>query len=110
MRACDVSALVLQQALDDLERVVAPPEPHELPGGDPELDHRAVDVLDARQRLGKAQVRQRVGRIELDNLAKDLDGLRVAVLALQAGGDLVERRERVARQPELLVELGELRA
>ena len=78
-------------------------------GGDRELGHGAVGVLRARERLGEAQVGQRVGRIELDDLAEDLDGLGVAVLALQARRDLVERGERVARQPELLVELGELR-
>ena len=100
---------MVEQALDDLERVVAAAELHELPGGDPELEHRAVDVLRARQRLGQAQVRQRVGRIEIDDLAEDLDGLLVAVLPLEARRDLVERGERVARQPELLVELGELR-
>lgn len=101
--------LVVQEALDDLQRVLAAPELHELPGGDAELADRALGVLRARERLGQAQVRQRVGRVELDDLAEDLDGLRVAVLALQARGDLVERGERVARQPELLVELRELR-
>ena len=74
-----------------------------------ELGHRAVDVLGARERLGEAQVGQGVGRVELDDLAEDVDGLLVAVLALQAGRHLVERGERVARQPELLIELGELR-
>ena len=101
--------LVVQQALEDLERVVAPAQLDELPGGDAELEHRAVDVLRARERLGEAQVRQRVGRVELDDLAEDLDGFLVAVLALQARRHLVERRERVARQAELLVELRELR-
>ncbi len=93
-----------------LERVVAPPELRELRRGEPELGDRAVVVLHAREGLGQAQVRQRIGRIELDDLPEDLDGLLVLVLALQARRDLVERGERVARQPELLVQLGELRA
>ena len=69
---------VLKQALDDLEGVVTPPELGELRGGDRELGHRAVGVLGARERLGQAQVRQGVGRVELDDLAEDFDGFRVA--------------------------------
>ena len=64
---------------------------------------------DARERLGEAEVRERVRRIERDDLAEDVDRLRVALLALEARRDLVERGERVADEPELLVELGELR-
>ena len=79
------------------------------PAAIPNSSDRAVDVLHARERLGEAQVRERVRRIELDDLAEDVDRLAVAVLALQARRDLVERGERVARQPELLIELGELR-
>ena len=75
----------------------------------PNSSDRAVDVLRAREGLGEAQVRQRVGRVELDDLAEDVDRLPVAVLALQARRHLVERGERVARQTELLVELRELR-
>jgi hypothetical protein len=101
--------LVVEEPLDDLERVFFASELRELARGDSELAHGAVDVFRARERLGEAQVRQRVGRVEVDDAAEDFDGLLVAVLALQARGHFVERRERVARQTELLIELGELR-
>ncbi len=52
---------------------------------------------------------QRVGRVELHDLAEDVDRLTFAALALQPRRHLVEGGERVARQPELLVELCELR-
>ncbi len=55
-------------------------------------------------------VRQRVRGIEVDDLPEDLDRLTVSVLPLQPGGDFVERREGVAGQPQLLIELRELRA
>jgi len=53
-------------------------------------------------------VRERIGRVEVHDLPEHLDGFLIAVLALQARRDLVERRERVARETELLVELRDL--
>jgi hypothetical protein len=78
-------------------------------GREPELEHRALNFLHSREGLGQTQVRQRVARVKLNELSENLDGFLVAILALQASRYLVERRESVARQPELLVELGELR-
>ena len=57
MRACTAVGLVVQQALEHLERVVAPTELRELRRGDAELADGAVGVLHARERLGQAQVR-----------------------------------------------------
>ena len=51
---------------------------------------------------------QRIGRIELDDLAERRDGLRVLARTLQAGRHFVERRERVRGETELLVQLREL--
>ena len=68
-----------------------------------------VDVLHAHERLGEAQVRERVLRVEVDDLAEDVDGVAVAACALVARRHLVVGGERVARQPELGVRLGELR-
>jgi hypothetical protein len=101
--------LVVEQPLGDLQRVVAAPELHELPGGDGELADGAVRILRARESLREAKVRQGIGGVEVDDPPEDVDRLGVAVLTLEAGRNFVEGRERVARQPELLVELGELR-
>jgi len=92
--------LVVEQALEDLQRVVAAPQLEQLRGGGAELLDRRVHVLDARERLGEAQVGQGIGGIELDDLPEDVDRLAVALLALQACRDLVEGGERVARQAE----------
>ncbi len=100
--------LVVEEPLEDLDRVVLAAELRELAGGDGELADRVVDLLGARQRFGQAEVRERVGRVEIDDLAEDLDRLVVAVLALEARRDLVERGQGVADEPELLIELGEL--
>ncbi len=107
-RLCGLGAVV-EQALEDLERVVSATELDEQRGGLAELRHCAVGVPRAREGLGEAQVRDRVRRIERDDLAEDVERLGVALLTLVARRDLVERGERVAHQPELLIELGELR-
>ncbi len=100
--------LMMKQPLNHLERVVAATELRQLPRRDGELRHGSVAVLGMRERFGEAQVRQRIGRVELDDFAEDFDGFVVAALPLQPRGHLVERRQRIARQSELLVELGEL--
>ncbi len=94
--------LVMEEPLDHLERVVPPPQAHELRRGEPELGDGGVEVLHARKRLRQAEVRQRIRRIELDNLPEDVDRLLVYVLPVQARSHLVERREGVAREPQLL--------
>ena len=109
MRACVGVGLVVEQALDHLERVVAPTEPDELRRREAELGHRRLGVLHARERFGQAEVREGVGRVELDDLPEDVDRLRVLALPLKARRHLVEGGERVAGQPELLVQLRELR-
>ena len=101
--------LLHEQAVEDLEGVVAAPELGEQARGGAELGDRAVDVLRPQQRLGQAQVGQRVRRVELDDLAEDVERLAVAALLLQTRRDLVEGLQGVARQPERLVKLGELR-
>ena len=101
--------LVMEQALEHLQRVVAPANPRELRGGGLELVDGALDVLHARERFGEPQVRERIGRIELDDLPEDVDRFLIFLLPLQARRDLVEGGERVARETELLIELGELR-
>ena len=75
----------------------------------PELFDGAVDVLRAGKGLGEAQVRQRVGGVELDDAPEHLDGLDVFVARLQLGGDFVQGGDGVRDEPELLVQLGELR-
>jgi hypothetical protein len=99
---------VVQEAVDHLQGVVSTAELHQLTGRQSELGDSAVDVLRAREGFGKTQMRKRIGRVEVDNLAEDVDRLFLATLALQARRDLVERREGVARQSELLVKLCEL--
>ena len=47
-------------------------------GRRPERVDRLVQRLDAAAGLGEAQVRQRVGRVELDHLAEDLDRVAIA--------------------------------
>jgi hypothetical protein len=100
---------VMEQALDDLQRIIPAAETNELRRGEAELGDRGLVVLHSRQRLGEAQVGERVGGIELDDLAEDVDRFLVLVLPLEAGRHFVEGGEGVAGQPELLVELGELR-
>jgi hypothetical protein len=100
---------VVEQALEDLERVVVPAELDEDVGRDRKLLDRAVGVLHARQRLREPQVRQRIGRIELDELAEDVDRVAIAPRLLQPRRDLVVRRERIGHETELRVQLRELR-
>ncbi len=101
--------LVMEKPLENLERVFTAAQFDELAGCDGELEHRPVGIFRSRQRLGQPQVRQRVGRVEVDDLAEHLDGFLIAILALEARRDLVEGGQRVARETELLIELGELR-
>src|SRR5262249_47623467 len=100
---------VLEQALDDLQRVVAPAEAHEDVGRGAELLDGGVDVLDPHERLSKAEVRERVLRVELDDLAEDVDRVAIAVRALVPRRHLVVGGERVAHEAELNVSFGELR-
>ncbi len=90
---------VLEEALDHLERVVAPAQLEEDLRRRAEALDGAVDVLHPHERLGEAQVRERVLRVEVDDLAEDVDGVAIAAGALVARGHLVVRRERVAGQP-----------
>jgi hypothetical protein len=99
---------VMEQALDDLERIVPAAEANELRRRETELGDRGLVVLHARERFGEAEVGEWVGRIELDDPPEDVDRLLVLVLPLELGRHLVEGGERVARQTELLVQLREL--
>jgi hypothetical protein len=99
----------VQDTLDHLDGVVTPAEPEqELPGA-PKKPDGFVQALHPTARLGEPQVRQRVRRIELDHSTENVDGLAIATAALQPGRHLVVGGERVAGQPELRVDLGELR-
>jgi hypothetical protein len=99
----------MQDSFDHPQGVVVATEIEQQLGGRPERFDGFVDVLHATARLGQAQVRQRIGRVELDHLAEDVDRLAVARVLLQATRDFVVRRQRIARQAELRVDLGELR-
>ncbi len=57
----------------------------------------------------RPQVRERVLRIEVDDLLEDVDGVAIAPGALEARRHLVVGGERVAREAELGVDLGEAR-
>ncbi len=101
--------LVVEEALEHLDGVVAAPELRELRAGRAELRDGAVEVFVARERLGEPEMRQRVRRIEIDDAPEHFDRFGVAPLALQPRRDFVERCERVADEAELLVELRQLR-
>ncbi len=100
---------VLEDALDDPQRIVLPADLEEDLGRDGELLGRAVEVADARIGVGQPQVRDRVRRIERDDLLEDVDGVAVAPDDLEAGGHLVVVGERVGAQVELGQQLRELR-
>jgi hypothetical protein len=59
--------------------------------------------------LREPHPRQRVAAVDLDHLLEDLDGFAIATSALIARRDLVPGAERVAREPELRVDLREPR-
>ncbi len=103
----DVGA-VLEEPLHHLERVVAPPELEQDLRRGAEALEGAVDLLHPHERLGEAEVRERVLRVEIDDLAEDVDGVPIPPGALVAGGYFVVGGERVAGEPELGVRLGEL--
>ncbi len=94
MRANLASGAVLEEALDDLERVVAAAQLEEDLGRGAESLDGVVDVLDPHERLRQAQVRERVLRVEVDDLAEDVDGVAIAPGTLVAGGHLVVGGER----------------
>src|SRR5690606_42070826 len=71
----------------------------------PERLDRFVQGLHATARLREPQVGQRIRLVEADHLAKHLDRVAVAATALESRGDLVIRRERVARETQLRVDL-----
>ena len=99
----------MKEAIEHLQCVVDAAHLDELTGRHAELADGVVVVLRSREGLRQPQVRERVIGVELDDLAEDLDRLLVPVLALEARRHFVQRPDRVARQPELLVELRELR-
>ena len=100
---------VLEQALDDLERLVAAAELEQDLRRLAELLDRAVDVAHAHVRVGEAQERERVRRVEVGYLAEDVDDVALATGSGEARRQLVVRRERVAHVAELRVDLRELR-
>src|ERR1051325_7358133 len=99
----------MQDALDDLERVVAPLEADQELSRRPERVDRVVHRLDAATGFREAQVRQRIGLVESDHAPEYVDGVAIPPRALQSYRGLVVRRERVAGEPELRVDGRELR-
>ncbi len=100
---------VVEESLENFERVVAATELDEESGGLSELADGAVGVTRTRERFGESQVRQRIRRVERDDLAEHVERFLIALLTREAHRDFVERGERVAHETELLIELGELR-
>jgi hypothetical protein len=76
---------VLEQPLDDLERVLLAPQLEQDLGGGAEALDRVVDVLDPQERLAEPEVRERVLRIEVDDLAEDVDRVALPSGALEPG-------------------------
>src|SRR5438552_16220710 len=99
----------MENALDDLQRIVAAVQANQKLGSGPERVDRLVDRLDAATGLREAEMRQRIRRIERDHSPEHIDGVSVPAVALQSGCDLVVRGERVTREAELRVARGELR-
>ena len=74
----------------------------------PERTDRVIERVNAAAGFGQTQMGQRVRLVESDHLAKYFDGFRVAPLRLEMPCDLVVRRERVAGEVELAVDLSQL--
>ena len=97
----------IEQAVEDLERVVGPAQLHHDFCRSPESFDGLVDVAQTGARVRHPQVRDRVRRVKFHHLFEDVEGVAFTSVLAQPGGHLIVGGQGVAGKAEVDVDLGQ---